>query len=118
MITRTRSLVPSRPLVLGICMLAAGMALGAEDAKAQPGQTALTCTNPSSGTSWQIKIDYDKSTVDSIPAQISDAKISWHDAKDNINYTLDRSSGSLTEIVPSSTGGYALIHQCALNKSG
>ena len=63
---------------------------GAEDAKAQPGQTALTCTNPASGTSWQIKIDYDKSTVDSNPGAISDAKISWHDAKDGGNYTLDR----------------------------
>ena len=60
----------------------------------------------SSGASWQIKVDYDRSTVDSNPARVSDAEISWHDADDSGNYTLDRKSGKLTVIVPSSTGGY------------
>ena len=59
-------------------------------ADAAAGERAITCTNPASGASWQISIDYDKSTVDSNPARISDAEISWHDAKDGGNYTLDR----------------------------
>jgi hypothetical protein len=63
------------------------------------------------------RIDYDRVTVDSNPAQISAAKISWHDAKDGGNYTLDRVSGNLTVIVASSTGGYFLYDRCALKNS-
>ena len=37
--------------------------------------TAVTCTNPVSGASWQILIDYNRGTVDSIPARISDTTI-------------------------------------------
>ena len=80
----------------------------------QHGQTAITCTNVASGTSWQIKVDYDKGTVDSNPARISDAEISWHDPSDGGNYTLDRKSAKLTAIVASSTGGYSLFHRCKL----
>jgi hypothetical protein len=76
--------------------------------------TPLTCTNPYSGATWQIKIDYDHGTVDSNPAQISDATIAWHDANDGGNYTLDRKSGKLTVIVASSTGGYFLHDDCGL----
>ena len=85
-----------------------------EQCEAQHGETAITCTNPASGASWQIRIDYDQSTVDSNPARISDAQISWHDAKDGGNYTLDRKSGNLTVIVASSTGGYFLYDRCRL----
>jgi hypothetical protein len=74
----------------------------------------MTCTNPSSGVSWQIKIDYDHGTVDANPAQISDATIAWHDANDGGNYMLDRKSGKLTVIVASSTGGYFLYDNCGL----
>ena len=81
-------------------------------AQTQHGGAAMTCTNVSSGASWQIKIDYDKSAVDSNAAQISDAQISWHDASDGGNYTLDRKSGELTVIFASSTGGYSLRHRC------
>jgi len=52
--------------------------------------------------------------VDANPAQISDAKIWWHDAKDGGNYTLDRKSGDLTVIVASSTGGYFIYDRCRL----
>ena len=31
---------------------------------AQGGETTITCTNPVSGTSWRIAIDYGKATVD------------------------------------------------------
>ena len=75
-------------------------------------ETAITCTNPNSGTSWQIKIDYERKTVDSYPATISDSKISWADAKESSNYTLDRKSGKLTVVVASSTGGYFLWDRC------
>jgi hypothetical protein len=99
-------------LAAGLTALAIGMAVSAVEA--QHGETAVTCTNPISGTSWQIRIDYDKGTVDSNPARISDAKISWHDATDGGNYTLDRKSGDLTVIVASSTGGYFLYDRCRL----
>jgi hypothetical protein len=78
------------------------------------GETAITCTNPASGASWQIRIDYGHATADSNPARISDTQISWRDQSDGGNYTLDRKSGELTVIVASSTGGYFLHHRCRL----
>ena len=81
---------------------------------AQHGASAITCTNPVSGANWQIQVDYDQNTVDSNPASISDAEISWHTA-DGENYTLDRKSGNLTVIVASSTGGYFLYDRCKLD---
>jgi hypothetical protein len=72
----------------------------------------LTCTNLVSHAKWQIKIDFGASTVDSNPAEISAAEISWHDATDGGNYTLDRRSGDLTVIVASSTGGYSIHDRC------
>lgn len=103
-----------RPLAAGIAALAAAAAVPAMSGEARHGETALTCTNPASGASWQIRLDYDRATVDSNPARISDAKISWHDATDGGNYTLDRKSGKLTVIVASSTGGYFLYDRCGL----
>jgi hypothetical protein len=44
----------------------------------------------------------------------SEARVSWHDATDGGNYTLDRKSGELTVVVASSTGGYFLHHHCKL----
>ncbi len=92
--------------------------LWAGAAKAQTGERAITCTNPASGATWQIKIDYVRSAVDSNPANISATAISWHDAKDSGNYTLDRKTGKLTVIVASSTGGYFVHDQCMLDGSG
>ena len=99
-------------LALGLGMSA--VAAPAAMADAQRGEAAITCTNPASGTSWQVKIDYDRGTADSNPARISDAQISWHDRADGGNYTLDRKSGELTVIVASSTGGYFLRDRCRL----
>ena len=79
-----------------------------------PHISVATCTNTSSGTTWRISIDYDRATVDANPAQIGAGAITWHDAKDGGNYTLDRASGTLTVVVASSTGGYMLRHHCAL----
>ena len=83
-------------------------------AGAQQGEVSIPCSNPASGATWLVKIDYDRGTVDSNPAKISDGSISWHDAKDGGNYTLDRKTGKLTVILASSTGGYFMFHQCKL----
>ncbi len=109
-----RPLVLSWPLLAGIGALAVALIVPAMNAKAQPGETAVTCTNPVSGASWQIRIDYDRSTVDSNPARISDAEISWRDAADGWNYRLDRKSGNLTVILASATGGNFLHDRCKL----
>jgi hypothetical protein len=92
----------------------AALTVGLAISPAEAGETPITCTNPVSGTSWQIRVDYDRSTVDSNPARISDATISWHDAADGGNYTLDRKSGQLTVIIASATGGNFLWDRCKL----
>ena len=83
-------------------------------AQSLPHVSVLTCTNPASGTTWQITIDYDHATVDTNPAKIGDDEIAWRDAKDLWNYTLDRKTGKLTIAVASSTGGYFLHDTCKL----
>ena len=76
---RTGMVMPMRralPAVFGL------LALGAvPSVHAQPRETPVTCTNPVSGTNWQIRIDYDKGTVDSNPARISDTQISEDDVR-------------------------------------
>ena len=99
---------------------AASNAVGAQPRLASPHPasprlaSAVTCVNPASGATWQISIDYDRSTVDANPATMSDAEISWRDARDGWHYTLDRKSGELTVVVASSTGGYFLHDRCRL----
>ena len=103
----------TRSVAAGIAALAVGIstaALGGEG----PREVAITCTNPVSGATWQIRIDYERKTVDSYPATISDTKISWADAKESSNYTLDRKSGDLTVVVRSSTAGHFLYDRCKL----
>jgi hypothetical protein len=79
------------------------------------GVIAVICTNPAGHASWQIRIDFQHGTVDSNPARISKEKITWRDRTDRGNYTLDRTSGDLTVVLPSSTGGYFLHDHCALD---
>jgi hypothetical protein len=94
-----------------IAALAAAIAApGSAEASGVP----VTCTNPFSGASWQIAIDYDLKTVDSNPARIDETEISWRDAKDGWRYTLDRKSGALTVVLASATGGNFLHDQCWL----
>jgi len=95
-----------------IPLIAVVLAGGLGNAQVARAEAAIICTNPYSGATWHISVDYDRGTVDSNPAHISDGEMSWHDAKDNSNYTLDRKSGRLTVIVPSSTGGYFLYDEC------
>jgi hypothetical protein len=101
-------------LAAGMVALALASAAPTTRGEAQRGGTATTCTNAASGANWQITIDYDRGTVDSNPARISDAQISWRDASDGGSYSLDRKSGKLTVVLASSTGGYFLYHHCKL----
>ena len=102
----------TRPLTVSAGALAFTLAASGIS-HAQHGAKAVTCTNNTSGASWQINIDYDHSTVDTVPASISDAEISWHTA-DGQNFKLDRKSGDLTVILASSTGGAFLYDRCKL----
>ncbi len=94
--------------------VAATFAAAAIETRGQTQAPVVTCTNPASGATWQISIDYGRATVDANPAKVSDAEISWHDTKDGGNYTLDRKSGNLTVVVASSTGGYFLHDRCEM----
>jgi len=97
-----------------IAALMAGLAAAPAGAQTHLPPVSVTCVDPSSGTTWQISIDYDRATVDANPARVSADQISWRDAKDGWNYTLDRHSGALTVVVASSTGGYFLHDRCRL----
>ena len=102
-------------LLTGLLVVCSGaVAVPALSAEAQRGETAVTCTNPVSGASWEIRIDYARSTVDSNPARISEAEITWRDAKDGWRYKLDRKSGNLTVTLASATGGNFLYDRCKL----
>jgi hypothetical protein len=79
---------------------------------AQSPESVFNCTNLASGAGWQIKINFQASTVDSNPARISSSTISWRDSSDGANYSLDRSTGNLTVVVASSTGGYFIHDRC------
>ena len=105
----------TRPLTIIVAMLVVGIATPAISVETQHGQRSITCMNKSSGTTWQIKVDYDQGTVDANPASISDTKIAWRDAKDGWLYTLDLKSGDLTVILASSMGGNTYFHRCLLD---
>ena len=105
----------TRPLAVSTSALALLFAVPSLGA-VQHGDAAITCVNRASGASWQIKIDYDHSTVDSNPASISDTEIKWRDAKDGWRYTLDLKSGDLTVVLASSTGGNMYFHRCMLDR--
>jgi hypothetical protein len=104
----------TRPLAVALSVLAGGFAAEAISAEARHGTNDITCMNTASGTTWQIKVDFDHKTVDSNPASISDSTISWRDAKDGWNYSLNRKNGHLTVVLASSTGGSMYFHQCNL----
>ena len=101
-----------RSLAAGVAALAIGISIAAVGSEVKR-QTNITCTNPTSGANWQIKIDYEGKTVDSNPADFSDTKISWRE-KGGVNYTLDRKSGNLTVVFASSTAGHFLYDRCEL----
>jgi hypothetical protein len=99
--------------VIGVCAL---LALPERGATTEAQATAVTCSNPVSGAHWQITIDYQKSTVDSYPADITIGEISWFDPKDGGYYSIDRQSGDLVTALGSSTGGWLRHNHCSLGK--
>lgn len=106
----------SQPVLISSALaFALGTAVWVSSAHAQSGVAVISCTNPSSGATWQIYIDYDRHTVDSNPAVISDATIEWRESN-GWKYTLDRKFGKLTVVLASSTGGNFLYDQCKLEK--
>lgn len=104
----------TRHVAMAICGLTVCLATASAGGQPGPHAPLVTCTNPVSGTTWQLDIDYDRRTVDSYPASVNDEEISWHDIKDGGYYTLDRKSGDLTFVAASSTGGYFLHDHCRL----
>lgn len=106
-----RSLPPQKKLI-AIAAITLGVLAPAIGSAGPPGATTLVCTNPASGTTWKINIDFAKSTVDSNAAHISDSSVSWYDPTDMGNYSLDRKSGKLNVAIASSTGGYILFDRC------
>lgn len=104
---------PSRHVLL-LAIWAAALVTPAVSEPAERGAQPITCTNPFSGVSWQIKIDYGRRMVDSNPARIDETSISWRDSADGRNYSLDRKSGKLTVVVASATGGNFLYDRCDL----
>jgi hypothetical protein len=52
------------------------------------------CTNPKSATTWEVIVDYDRSTADSFPTEISGSQIVWHGTLHGGYYYLDRASGA------------------------
>jgi len=107
-----------RILAVSVAMVAGAGLSAAAGAEARHGRVAMTCTNPASGASWRINIDYDKRAVDSNPAHIKSDEVAWTDAADNGSYSLELSSGKLTIVIPSSTGGYFLHDVCKAEPSG
>ena len=107
-------MLPNRAFVAAIACVTAGLVVSPITSYAQQNEAAITCTNPASGASWQVMIDYGKATVDSYPAKISLTAISWFDRKEQGNYTLDRKSGNLTVIFASSTAGHFIYDRCGL----
>ena len=101
----------TRPLAVAVGAVALAFAASVVS---HAGPIAVTCTNVASGTNWQINIDYDHGTVDSVPATISDTQIAWH-TPDGQNFKLDRKSGDLTLALASSTGGSFIYHHCKLD---
>ena len=106
---------PRHTIASAAWALGLGSALCVSGAHAQNGASAITCTNPASGATWQIHIDYERRTVDSNPAVISDAIIEWQESN-GWKYSLDRKFGKLTVVLASSTGGNFLYDQCKLDK--
>ncbi len=101
-------------IVAGLILLLGGTAQAAEFAFG--GTVIYRCTNPASKASWDIAIDLEHQRADSYPAQIGNSRVTWHNTEDSGNYALDRATGRLTVIRPSSTGGYAVFSDCAAGR--
>ena len=97
--------------------LAVMLGWGGAARAADHGVAALKCRNAASGAHWEMRVDYARGTVDSLPARISPDRISWFDPQDGGHYTFDRESGDLVTILGSSTGGWLRRNSCRLEPS-
>jgi hypothetical protein len=107
------SVLIKRQLGAALAAIAVGAAAPVMAHAAPHAAVTLVCTNPAGHVSWQVHVDFRTGTVDSNPARIGPAKISWRDRTDGGTYTLDRKSGDLTVVLASSTGGYFIHDLCA-----
>jgi len=82
---------------------------------AHAAETTLRCLNLASGAAWNLKIDDERQTADSLAADITATRVTWHDIRRGGFYELDRTSGLLTFRNASSTGGYILHYRCGAN---
>jgi len=90
--------------------LAVGVLAAPDSARAAV--LTFTCTNPASGSTFDVVVDPEHGTANSFPAEITDRTITWHDTVSRGNYSLDRGTGALIARFASSTGGYFLRHTC------
>ena len=97
-------------LSIAAIVLAMAAPSGSDPISADP--TALRCTNPYSGATWEVAIDPVKRTADSFPAEINPRSIQWRDLTRGGRYEFDRASGELTVVYASSMGGTFLTDQC------
>jgi len=104
-----------RSVAVASVALACTAAVPALSVEAPHGQRVITCQNTASGTTWPVNIDYDRATVDSNPASISERRIAWRDANDGWRYSLDLKTGDLTVVFASSMGGNTYFHRCQLD---
>ena len=93
-----------------LALIACALLLSPRDAYA--GGAVWLCTNPHSGATWRVRVDFDHSRVDAFPAKITTRRITWRDTAHGGIYELDRTSGELTVRYASSTGGYFLHDRC------
>jgi hypothetical protein len=106
---------PPAPLVVAALLLAVAGGGWLAPVAWHPAAAAafsLHCTNPASGTKWQVVVDPDRGLVDSQAATITDRWISWHDPNQGY-YDFERVTGKLRLRNASSTGGYFLYYTCS-----
>jgi|ERR1700688_4507588 len=105
--------VKAMRFTFAMLLIAGGLVASSRWDSSHAAAMIFQCTNTSSGATWDVKVDLDRNTVDSFPAQITKGNISWRDAvQGGSSYDLDRSSGVLTIVTASSTGGYIMVHRC------
>jgi hypothetical protein len=105
----TRARARTATAAVGAAMLLASTGIGRA---AESGKLLhLRCTNPVSGANWQVVVDLARQRVDSLPAEISDSWISWHDPAGGF-FDLERATGRLRVRIASSTGGYSSYDTC------
>jgi hypothetical protein len=102
-----------RRLRAAACATAAALLLAAAGSgrAAQTRILHLRCTNPASGASWPLVVDFDHRRVDSLAATVSGNSVSWRDPQRGF-FDLDTATGKLELRNASATGGYFLYYTC------